>query len=348
VSRIHDALRRERGSGASPAPRPAHADTVLTALGYRHAKPGAGRRLLVAGALLGIAGAAGWALWKAEPKTQVRPAAENRVPIVGGLAGGMVPSRLPARPALPAASIPAPKPQLATAPVLTQAAPQAQPPAVPRPAPKPLPSRPARRPSTVDPRPSSALVRDEFQLALYYQRAGDFEQALLHYKAAIQRDEMNVEAHNNLGSLYLGRNLLDESAREFQRVLAIDPRYLPAHVNLSATLYKLGRFDAAAAQAREALRIDPRNVDGFVNLALAQKSSGQHAESQDSLRRALELDPRHPGAHYNLARQYEDGGETVRAVEHYRQFLQYSGPEQEAYAVDVRARLRTLQGRGIR
>ena len=186
---------------------------------------------------------------------------------------------------------------------------------------------------------------DPFQLAVYYQRTGDFEQALLNYKAALQRNELNVEAHNNLGGLYLGRNLLDEAVREFQRVLAIQPGYVPARVNLSAALFKLGRFDAAAAEARAALRIDPRSVDAHVNLALAQKASGQAADSQASLRRALELNPHHALAHYNLARQYEDGAELVRALEHYRQFLQYAGPEQEPYAADVRARLQTVQTR---
>src|SRR4029079_13379945 len=106
---------------------------------------------------------------------------------------------------------------------------------------------------------ASAGKPDDFQLGLYYQRAGDFEQALMHYRAALQRDEMNVEAHNNLGHLYLGRGLAYEAAREFQRVIAIEPRYVTARVNLSAALYALGRFDAAAAQAHEALQPAPKS-----------------------------------------------------------------------------------------
>jgi tetratricopeptide (TPR) repeat protein len=116
-------------------------------------------------------------------------------------------------------------------------------------------------------------------------------------------------------------------------------------VNLSATLYKLNRFDAAAAHAREALALDPRNGDALVNLALAQKALGQQGEAQGSLRRALELNPRSAAAHYNLARQYEDAGEAARALEHYRQFLQYAGPEQSDYALDVRQRMQGLQAR---
>ena len=60
---------------------------------------------------------------------------------------------------------------------------------------------------------------------------------------------------------------------------------------------------------------------------------------------AIDFDARNAAAHYNLARQYEEAGEAARALEHYRLFLQYAGPEQEPYALDVRARVQTLQTR---
>jgi tetratricopeptide (TPR) repeat protein len=99
----------------------------------------------------------------------------------------------------------------------------------------------------------------------------------MHYKAALQRDETNVEAHNNLGHLYLGRGLFEEAGREFQRVIAIDPR--------------------------------------------------------------------NAAAHYNLARQFEAAGEPAAAIDHYRQFLDYAGPEPSAYAADARVRLAALAAR---
>jgi tetratricopeptide (TPR) repeat protein len=113
-------------------------------------------------------------------------------------------------------------------------------------------------------------------------------------------------------------------------------------VNLSATLLNLGRADAAAVEARTALQLDPKNADAMVNLSLAQKASGQLGDAQGSLRRALEINPRNAAAHYNLARQYEEGGEVSRALEHYRLFIQYAGPEQAAYMADVRTRIAAL------
>ena len=81
--------------------------------------------------------------------------------------------------------------------------PRSNPPPVSRPRPPSVPAPPV---ISAGPKPVPAAP-DEFQLGLYHQRSGDFEKALLHYNAALQRDAMNIEAHNNLGHLYLGRGL---------------------------------------------------------------------------------------------------------------------------------------------
>lgn len=170
----------------------------------------------------------------------------------------------------------------------------------------------------------------------------------MHYKAVLQRDELNVEAHNNLGLLYLNKGLVEDAVREFQSVTGIAPNYLNAHVNLAAALPRLGRVDAGAAEARAALKIDPRSVDAMVNLALAQKAAGQAADARASLIEALRIDSHSAPAHYNLAVQYEEAGEAALAVEHFGKFLAYAGPEYSSYAPDVRTRMQALQSRIIR
>ena len=226
--------------------------------------------------------------------------------------------------------------------------------AVPAP-PKEVPASPKtgavtpKAPAAAEPESAASGSRppkaDDLRLALYYQRAGDFEQALVHYKAVLQRDELNVDAHNNLGNLYMGKGLFEEAAREFRHVVAIEPRYVTAHVNLSAALYQLRRYDESAAEARTAIHLDARNGDAFVNLALSQAASGQPGEARASLTRALEIDKHNAAAHYNLALQYEKAGEVALALDHYRAFLQYAAPEQAGYAADVRSRVRALESK---
>jgi tetratricopeptide (TPR) repeat protein len=74
---------------------------------------------------------------------------------------------------------------------------------------------------------------DHFQLAIYYQKIGDFENSLLHYRAVLQRNDLNAEAHHNLGVLYRDKGLSEEARKEFDRAVAINERYVKAHYNLA-------------------------------------------------------------------------------------------------------------------
>ena len=73
---------------------------------------------------------------------------------------------------------------------------------------------------------------DHFGRALMYQRMCDFANALFHYKKLLQRDDLNAEAHNNLGLLYRDKGRVEDAVKEFQRAIAIEPRYARARNNL--------------------------------------------------------------------------------------------------------------------
>jgi Tfp pilus assembly protein PilF len=65
----------------------------------------------------------------------------------------------------------------------------------------------------------------------------------------------------------------------------------------------------------------------------------------ETLIRAPAVDPRSAAAHYNLAVLYDQAGELSRAVDHYRAFLDHSGPQHAARLPDVRARVAELSKR---
>jgi type IV pilus assembly protein PilF len=187
-----------------------------------------------------------------------------------------------------------------------------------------------------------AAGASEFDLAVYYHRAGDFENALQHYRSLLQKNELNAQAHNNLGLLYQEKNLLQESARELERAVILEPRNTSAHNNYGVTLLMLGRPDEAAAEFRSALALDARNVDAFVNLALAQRSQNQPEVAKETLLTALSIAPRNPAAHYNLAQLYDQSHDVAPAIDHYRRFLETAGSEHARRAAAVRVRIAEL------
>jgi Tfp pilus assembly protein PilF len=337
LSRIHEALRRGMSSAqrSSAGTGSAHADTVLATLGYQAESSIRSRKRFLWALIATIVLAAGYTAWSLWPFPRSKPAQ------------AAVHAPPPAQRTQPVARTPPPAPvQPASQPTAStasetraHASAQASPAAVR--ASDTMPAMVRRQPGTAAP----SIGRDEFQLALYYQRAGEFDRALVHYRGVLQRDELNVEAHNNLGLLYKDKGLGEEAIGEFRRALSISPRYVRAHNNLGVTLLESGRIDAAVAEFRSALDIDPKNVDALVNIALAERSAGRTMDARGSLVRALAIEPHSAAAHYNLGLQYEDSGETSRAIEHYEAFLRYAGPEYSGRAPDVRARITALQAR---
>jgi Tfp pilus assembly protein PilF len=190
--------------------------------------------------------------------------------------------------------------------------------------------------------PARPAETDDLQLALYYHRAGDFENALQHYRALLQKNELDAQAHNNLGLLYQEKNLLDESSRELKRAILIEPRNAGARNNYGVTLLMQGRVDEGTAQFRAVLEFDSRNLDALVNLAIAQRSAGQLDLAKETLLEALTTAPRNAAAHYNLGQLYDQTNEPARAIEHYRTFLANAGAEHAARAAAVRARIAAL------
>jgi Tfp pilus assembly protein PilF len=370
VSQILDALRRKKALSRMPPSaerRAAHADAVLATLGYGRAG-GPGRVLGRLGTyvlVLVVLVASGWLLvdWVRTPAPVAPSGTAAAVPLQppgltvpsSPLAGA--PARAPVSPPQTVAS-----PRSGSVPSRTAST------GVTRV--EPAPSRPVHQPAPPGPRieaaatsaakspgPSASLREttpaatrplseaDHFRLALYYHRAGDFENALVHYRAVLQRTELNAEVHNNLGLLYEQKGLFSEAEQEFQRALFIDPGYAKAYNNLGVALLRQGRLDQAAGQFRSALKVDPRNVDAMVNLALVFKASGRADEARAELLRALGVDSHDAPSHYNLALLYEEAGETSTAVQHYRLFLLYGGAEHARLVPDVRARLDALTAR---
>ena len=182
---------------------------------------------------------------------------------------------------------------------------------------------------------------DHFALAIYNQRIANYDEALTHYRALLALND-SAEIHNNIGLINLEQGHAEESIHEYQRAIALDPKYVKAHNNLGVAYMRMNRVGEAAAEFRVALSVESRNVESIVNLALLQKAAGRPAEARDLLRRAVAIDPSSAGSHYNLAVIADENGDRAAAVEHYRAFLKYGSVTHGELVPPVRARLAAL------
>ena len=300
----------------------------------------------------------------APPTTSGPPSAPVRsAPVVLNAPGSVAPTAgvapNPPVPVAPAAPVPTNKPVLSAphAPVGSAPVP------IDRPSGNVRPSQRADVPTSATVAPPGAPTRptgwtpagarasavtaaeDHFGRAMMYQRLGDFENALVSYRLVLQRDDLNVEAHNNLGVLYRDKGLFDDAVKHFERAIAINPSYARARNDLGVVYLTQRRFDTAATQFHAALAIDPKNIDSMVNLSTVERESGRRDQARAWLTRALDADAGNAGAHYNLGLMEDEAGSRPQALAHYRAFLKYGAADHPALVGEVRKRIADLESK---
>lgn len=198
---------------------------------------------------------------------------------------------------------------------------------------------PEAAPTPAPPKSPAEAGIDHFQLAVQYHNLGRFEPALEHYLSVLSRNELNVQARNNLGLLYYEHARPEDAIEQFRRAVAIQPDYVKARGNLAVVLTGAGRLVEARAELRAALEAAPRDVDLLVNLALVEKAAGTAEAAIELLIRAVGDEPTHAMAHYNLGVLYDQRGALALAAEHYRAFLRHGRPDRGTLLAQVERRL---------
>jgi tetratricopeptide (TPR) repeat protein len=151
------------------------------------------------------------------------------------------------------------------------------------------------------------------------QAAGDIDQAIQHYQAAVRSDPELTSAHYNLGLLLQGMGRLPEATTHYQETLALAPDNADAHNNLGNILASQGNLAEAMRHYEATLALDPGHALAHNNLGNALRSVGRIREAQEQFREALRADPEYPTAHYNLGLTLQFEGNSSEAVGEFRE-----------------------------
>lgn len=232
--------------------------------------------------------------------------------------------------------------------------PEKEPPKEP---PKPSPESEGARPAKTEPdKPQekqeaekkasparrSEVLPDPFQLALYYQKSGDWRMAMKEYLGILERDPLNYQVRDNLGLVYQDLQRYGEAAEEHRKAILIKRDYVPAYNNLGVALLQDGKIEEAFTVLKEGLAIASRDAGLHTNLGLVYKKQGERELAVQSFMNSLQFNPNYPEAHYNLGLLYEEMGELEKAVSHYQNFLRTEGGHYLFLANEVRRHLKTL------
>jgi len=103
--------------------------------------------------------------------------------------------------------------------------------------------------------PDDWILHDNF--AEFYKERGNYEEAIAHWRIALERVPAYADMNNNLGVLLAYKGKLDEAINYFSEALRINPYLREAHTNLGVVLKKIGKTDEANKHFSQAERLKP-------------------------------------------------------------------------------------------
>jgi tetratricopeptide (TPR) repeat protein len=161
----------------------------------------------------------------------------------------------------------------------------------------------------MDARPDHAVARARERLD-----AGDAYGAIHVLREVVAGGGAFADAHQLLGLAYSFIGQLDNALTEFDRALALNPRYVEAHLNRAVTLNELGRYGEATTAFAAAQDLGAVDHTGF-SAPVASQLANMHAElgeayveaggQREAIRQfeaAVALRPGFLDLHFRLAR----------------------------------------------
>ena len=154
---------------------------------------------------------------------------------------------------------------------------------------------------------------------LAWNRLDTFSSGLKLWSDAIEKNQdekllFAERAYNNRGVAYSVLGRLPEALADYQKMIALNPRYPEGYKNSAYIHSQLNNLEEALHGYNTAIEIKPDYVDAYVNRGVLLTKMGRHAEALSDFNRAMQLDPRSPYYYSNRAIVYSNLGKLQEAM----------------------------------
>jgi tetratricopeptide (TPR) repeat protein len=128
--------------------------------------------------------------------------------------------------------------------------------------------------SPLMPSAPSSLTASPFiahsNLADALARKGRPQEALQHYRQALQLDPQSAKVHANLGATLAELEHYPEGIQELEQALSIEPGYINARLNLASVLVSIGQTERARSHIRQLLESSDERARSAAQAAIVQ------------------------------------------------------------------------------
>ncbi|MEO1655992.1 MAG: hypothetical protein AAFU64_20800, partial [Bacteroidota bacterium] len=152
-----------------------------------------------------------------------------------------------------------------------------------------------------------------------------YEESMLHLEAIKQEPLYQSSYHKIRGWLYLWSLDTENSLKELQRAVALNPNEEFGYAALSLLLTLSGRYEEAKKMALKAIDINPHFFWNYFCLADAHFFAAEYSEAERYARQSLQMNPKHISSHAILGRALMAQGKRADALD-YLEGLDFKNP----------------------
>jgi Flp pilus assembly protein TadD len=179
-------------------------------------------------------------------------------------------------------------------------------------------------------RKSPEKARVHNNLGTAYSKKGLIDKALQEFKNALRLDPDFARAHYNLGTAHAKQGRTEEAIGEFMVAVRLHPYLKEAHYNLGVAYAKKDMMDEAIVEYKLALGIKPDYIEALNNLGAAYYNQGRMDEAIGLYKKVTTLSPRTKQAHYNLGLAYIKKGLKNEAIREFKEVLKLNPQDEGA------------------
>ena len=165
--------------------------------------------------------------------------------------------------------------------------------------------------------PSSSIVRS--LRGLYFQRAGNYRQALAEFQSAARLEPENPALFVSLGDSYAMTGDLVRALNSYQYATELAPEDVSYWLLLATFCAEnnANLNDVGIPAAQQAVQLSPKDPRPLDVLGWTYSLAGRYDEAERMLLLALEHDPQNASAHFHLGIVYLQTGDRVAAYDQF-------------------------------
>jgi tetratricopeptide (TPR) repeat protein/TolB-like protein len=124
-----------------------------------------------------------------------------------------------------------------------------------------------------------------------YRTTGKYEDSVREYQRALEIDPKDSGAFSGLAKAFAALGKLEDAEETYKRAIALKPDDWLTYNRLGAFYMTHGRYGDAEKQHKKVIALTPENVWGYNNLAVLYYTLGRYTEARAMFERALSIRP---------------------------------------------------------